>query len=208
MNTFEQFSEELNHLVPFRIRFKDESWEMQVLNLLVMWFCPEFLTRFTTVVGSTIYFPSRLYVKHHPRSAIRTLAHEAVHLLDAQRWGFGTLALGYLFPQVLGAGVLFFPWIGPYALIFLVFLAPWPAPFRFYFEARAYAMDYLTSDPYFREATLQGIARHFESWDYYRMFPFPDQVEEQVRHWAERAEGGEDKNLLRVLLIYEMATSR
>ena len=206
MNTFEQFAEELQQLTPYRIRFKDEAWEMQLLNLLVMWFCPEFLTRYTTVIGRTIYFPNRLYVRHHPRSAMRTLAHEAVHLLDQRRWGTGLFALSYLFPQVLGLGLFLFPWIGAYAFLFLIFVAPWPAPFRYYFEARAYALDYLTAAPPFRDATLRGIAHQFESWDYYRMYPFPDAVEAKVLHWARQAEEGNDKNLLKVLLIYEMAT--
>ncbi len=206
MKAFEQFEAELQRITPYRIRYKDEAWEMQLLYLLVFWFCPDFLTRFTTVVGKTIYFPTRQYLEHYPQVAIRTLAHEAVHLLDQQRWGRGIFILSYLFPQIFSLGIFLFPFIGPFALLFLLFLAPWPAPFRAHFEARAYAMDYLTSEPRLRPATLEGIVKRFSNSDYYRMFPFPDQVKASVMHWVHLAESGKDPELLKVLLIYEMAT--
>ena len=157
MRTFEQFEAELKRLTPYRIRFKDEAWEMQALYLFVFWFCPDFLTRFTTVIGRTIYFPNRQYLERYPQVATRTLAHEAVHLLDQQRWGKGLFILSYLFPQILSLGVFLFPFMGPFSLLFLLFLAPWPAPFRAHIEARAYAMDYLTSEPRLREATLKEL---------------------------------------------------
>jgi hypothetical protein len=204
MTTFDQFTAELQKVIPFRIRYKDESWEMQVLNLFVMWFCPAFMTRFTTVIGSTIYFPTRHYQQQYPQSAMRTLAHEVVHLLDAERTSLPLFMLGYLFPQVLALGVLTFPILGPWALLFLVFAAPWPAPFRYHFESRAYAMDYLTAPLPQRAAVLEGMTRHFAGWDYYCMYPFPEQVASQILHWAECAERSQDNDLLKVLLIYEM----
>lgn len=205
MNSFDAFATELRRLVPFRIRYKDEAWEMYLLNLAVVWFCPGFMTRFTTVIGSTIYFPSRQDSQQHPQAAMRTLAHEAVHLLDAERVGLPWFMLGYLFPQVLTLGVFSFPWLGAWAFLFLLFALPWPAPFRFLFESRAYALSYLTLPAIQRPYTLANICHHFDSWDYYRMYPFPAQVEAQVRHWAAQAEQGQDKDLLKVLLIYEMA---
>jgi hypothetical protein len=206
MTDFDQFSAELKQLTPFRIRYKDEAWEMQALNLLVMWFCPQFMNRFTTVIGSTVYFPSRLYVERYPQSAMRTLAHEVVHILDAERVGFPAFMLSYLFPQGLVAGVFTFPWLGPWAFLCLLFALPWPSPFRFYFESRAYALDYLTLPPEQRPAALTGMTRQFGNWDYYRMFPFPQAVRQRILHWAEEAETGRDKTLLKVLLVYEMAS--
>jgi hypothetical protein len=205
MTAFDQFSAELQQLTPFRIRYKDEAWEMQALNLLVMWFCPQFMSRFTTVIGSTIYFPSRLYLQRYPKSAMRVLAHEVVHILDAERVSFPAFMLGYLFPQILTLGVFAFPWLGPWALLFLLFALPWPAPFRFHFESRAYALDYLTTEASHREAALEGISHQFGNWEYYRMYPRPEAVARQVKHWAQQAETGEDKTLLKVLLVYEMA---
>jgi hypothetical protein len=47
---------------------------------------PDFMTRFTTVVGSTVYLPRP--VRELPRDMLAgILAHELVHQLDQQRWG-------------------------------------------------------------------------------------------------------------------------
>ncbi|MEM7657914.1 MAG: hypothetical protein AAF399_17445 [Bacteroidota bacterium] len=204
MTSFEHLQQELQQLAPFRIKYKDEAWEMQLLNVLVFWFCPTFLTRYTTVIGSTIYFPSRSYIRLHPESAMRTLAHEVVHLMDAERYSFLGFSLAYLFPQVLVLGVFSFPWLGWWAMGFVLFALPMPAPFRFYFESRAYALDLLTGKRENRRATLLQATQHFSSWDYYHMYPFPDQVMQTIQYWAEKAERGEDPDLLKVLLVYEL----
>ncbi|RMG76004.1 MAG: hypothetical protein D6722_00095 [Bacteroidetes bacterium] len=204
MNPFDQLSHELQAIAPFRIRYKDEAWEMQLLNVLVFWFCPGFLSHFTTVIGSTIYFPSRDYVARYPRSAMRSLAHEAVHLRDAHRLSFPLFMALYLFPQGLALGVLLFPFLGPWALLFLLFLLPIPAPGRFWLEARAYAMDYLTAEPGRQAATLDWAVAHFSGWNYYRMFPFSDWVRAAIVRHARQAEGGQDKDLMKILLIYEL----
>ncbi|MEM7369321.1 MAG: hypothetical protein AAF587_12030 [Bacteroidota bacterium] len=206
MSQFDKLSQELQKLVPFRIRYKDESWEMQLLNLFVLWFCPSFLTNYTTVIGSTIYFPNRSYIHQHPESAMRTLAHEVVHLADASKWSFPLFSAAYLFPQILVLGVLSFPLLGFWALLFLLFAFPIPAPFRFYFESRAYALDLLTTPELNRKEVLHRVSKHFGSWDYYRMYPFPDQVQSSIQHWADKAESGEDKTLLKVLLVYELVS--
>ena len=41
-----------------RIAFKDESFLMKLLGFL-LFFTKEFMTRFTTTIGNTVYFPSR-----------------------------------------------------------------------------------------------------------------------------------------------------
>ncbi len=203
MERFDRLVQEFQALVPFRIRYKEEAWEMQFLQALIGWFCPGFLTRFTTVIGSTVYFPNRAYVELYPEAAMRTLAHEAVHLMDADRLSWPVFGFAYLFPQILAAGVLLFPWLGLWALAFLVFLLPIPAPFRARFEARAYALDMLTARPDQRQDCVEGAIQHFESWNYYRMYPFPDLVEEQLYYWAETIESGQEKTLLKILLVYE-----
>ncbi|MEL6135685.1 MAG: hypothetical protein AAFR59_20180, partial [Bacteroidota bacterium] len=200
--------DELQQVVPFHIKFKDESWEMQVLNVFIVWFNPNFMTSFTTVIGNTIYFPNRSYIAHYPQSAMRTLAHETVHLLDAEEHGYVRFSLSYLFPQILASGVLLFPFLGFYSLLFLLFLLPFPAPFRAKYEARAYAIDILTSLPSQRHAVMDRIIELFTGWDYYRMFPFKEQTEEQLMHWVHEAEAGRDPALMRVLLVYEMVADQ
>jgi hypothetical protein len=205
MRAFEHFCAELQTLAPFRIRYKDQSWEMQLLGLLVLPFCPDFLTRYTTVLGQTVYFPSRAFVEADPERALRIMAHEAVHLLDFKRFGPVPFALAYLFPQVLTLGVFAFPWLGLWSLSFLFFLLPLPAPFRFWAESRAYALELLTYPRANRARRLREVSQHFFSWSYYKMYPFSPQVSEAIEGWVQQAEQGEDRDLLKLLLIYEWA---
>ncbi|MEM8897240.1 MAG: hypothetical protein AAGC85_04015 [Bacteroidota bacterium] len=203
---FDRLVEEYQQVIPFQIRFKDESWEMQLLNIFLVWFCPGFLTSYTTVIGSKIYFPSERFIQEDPNRAIRILAHELVHLLDAEKSSTPVFMLGYVFPQVLALGVFLFPLIGFWALAFWVFLLPIPSRFRFHYEARAYAIDYITYPYLDREAYLDRITEHFSGWGYYKMFPYPEEAKDTIMHWVEQAENGSDPILTKVLLVYEMVS--
>lgn len=95
------FEDEVRALVPgFRVAYKDETGWMKALAAVVKPFNPDFLTRYTTTVGKTVYFPSRQVYEASPKGSITVLAHELVHLLDDQAhpWLF---RLSYLFPQAL-----------------------------------------------------------------------------------------------------------
>ncbi|MCI4669141.1 MAG: hypothetical protein MRZ79_13480 [Bacteroidia bacterium] len=203
---FDYLVEELEKVAPFKIKFKDESWEMHLLNVLVFWFNPGFLTQYTTVIGKTIYFPDKNYIRYNETSAMKTLVHEMVHILDARNQGVGFFALGYLFPQILTLGVFAFPFLGWWSLLFLIFALPIPAPFRAESEARAYALDVLLAHPYDHEDILNRIANLFTSWDYYRMSNSPKWVVERIRYWMDATESGaaSAKAMTTVLLIYEM----
>ncbi|WNJ18602.1 hypothetical protein [Pontibacter sp. G13] len=206
MESFDKLVAELNAIAPFRIRYKDESWEMQILNLFAVWFCPTFLTHYTTVVGSTVYFPSRAYVRMYPDRAMRVLAHEAVHLLDMERYHPAAFMVSYLFPQIFAIGVFSFPWLGAWSLLFLLFLLPIPAPFRAFFEARAFAISLLAAPAEDREQELARCMDQFSNSSYYFMYPFDDQVKEQILKWIAEAETGRDPDLLKILLVYEMVS--
>ncbi len=204
MTEFDILERELQQISPFRIKYKDESWEMKLLYLFIWWFCPNFMTSFTTVIGNTIYFPDRDFIRLHENSAMRILAHEFVHLLDAEEWSEPAFMISYLFPQIFAVGVCSFPYAGWYALFFLLFLLPFPAPFRFHFESRAYAIDILTSPMMYREQMIKKCAQYASSWSYYKMFPFHMLAEQQIKKWVLKAEKGEDKILSKILLVYEM----
>jgi hypothetical protein len=179
MYNFDEFVNRLCGVIPLKIKYKDESWEMKVLNYFVKWFNPTFMTNFTTVIGYTVYFTSRTYIKSYPRQAAQTLAHEAVHLLDTQRLGFPIFAFAYLFPQILAVFALLFP-INIYFLLFLLFILPFPAPFRAYLEARAYAIDILSG-----RRKVDEVLFYFTNWDYYKMYPFDNQSKSLIKFWVE-----------------------
>ena len=203
MQKFEQLAEAFRQFIPFKIRYKNESKFMKGLFLLLKPFCPTFQTNFTTVIGSTIYFPSREFVQNAPHSAMRILSHEVVHLLDQQKFSKPVFMLSYLFPQLLALGVFSFPFIDWWSLWFLIFLLPLPAPFRFYFEARGYAMNVLTASESHKETVLLFSKQQFSSWNYYKMFPFQKTTEKSIRNWVKKAEKGQDKILCKVLFTFE-----
>ena len=201
MKKIEAFLEEIKKDIPVRICYKDQSVFMKWLNPFVSLFTKDFMTRFTTTIGYTVYFPSQEYVKRDENNALQILAHEAVHLLDTKKWSRPVFMTTYLFPQILALGIFFFPWLGITSLFFLLFLLPLPAPFRFFWESRGYTIDIITS----KNNAFEAYIKYFTGWDYYMMFPFPKLVSRVFNHWVEKIESREDKILLKVWLIYEMA---
>jgi hypothetical protein len=126
-----------------KIKYKDESNLMSFLG----WFSPNFYENMTTVIGQTIYFPSKEKLEKDYPQGLRILAHEFVHLVDREQEKFGMFELKYLFPQILAMfSLLSFAaywniWLLLF-LLFLVFLVPGiPSPCRTYFEANGYAMN-------------------------------------------------------------------
>ena len=127
---------------PINIAFKDESMFMRLLSYL-LFFNPEFMTKYVTVIGKTIYFPNKEYIENEEVFG-QILCHEFVHMMQAKRYG-AFYYLGYLFPQILAIFslltlplVLLFGNYGFIALAFLLFLLPLPAYFRMRFELEAY----------------------------------------------------------------------
>jgi hypothetical protein len=83
----------------FSLRFKDESSLMKALGFLVSPFNPKFQDM-TTVLGQTVYFPSRIGYESDPTRSFVTLFHESVHMWDGENnpaW----FRVSYLFPQIL-----------------------------------------------------------------------------------------------------------
>lgn len=130
------------------VGYKDESWFMRLLGWL-LFFCPTFMTEYSTTIGRTVWFPSRPYVMRDPRAAFEVLAHELTHMdrYGKSAWRFLWFSIRYLFPQCLGflsLGMLSAIWVGWWGLLFGVFLfafLPWPSPGRVREEVRGYAMS-------------------------------------------------------------------
>lgn len=201
---FDSLVEEFQKIIHFEIKYKHESDFMYLVNFFVKWFCPTFMADYTTVIGNTIYFPSRKFVFESENSSMRILAHEIVHLLDQKRVSKPIFMFGYLFPQILVLGIFSFPWLGWWALAFLLFTLPIPAPFRFHFEVRAYAISMMTAPKSRRTAVLNHAVSQFTGWNYYKTFPFPKSAKKELLKWYHEADAGTDRILVKVLLIYEM----
>ena len=192
---FEEFLVELRQHNKIDIKYKDESLLMKNLNKVVGIFAKDFMTKFTTTIGSTVYFPSRKFVKENEFVSVQILAHEYVHILDSKK--HKSFSISYLFPQILALlslltipVVLIYGSIGWLFLLFLIMLAPFPAYWRMKWEARGYEMSIFViynilkkrtletdSRKNFIENTLNVVAedineKSFEGWSYYKMWPW------------------------------------
>jgi len=171
-----------------KFKFKDESRFMRFLGVMLL-FNPKFMTSYTTVIGNTVYFPSKKWMHENESSAAAVLCHELVHVDDGKRVGKLTFALSYLFPQLLALFALSSFVIGPWGLLFLVFLGPWPAPFRAFWELRGYLMtDMVRMRQTGKYSRLEWIIGQFTSGTYYFMWQFPKHLEEEIENNRELIE--------------------
>lgn len=103
-----------------RLVHKDEVPWMRTLSRGLSPIVPDFQTRFTTVIGSTVYLPAPLQALRRDDLA-ETLGHEFVHQLDQKRWG-------------------------PAFYLSYVLAGPTGRTARAYWERRAYAVDLMIAN--------------------------------------------------------------
>lgn len=164
-----------------QIKYKDQSIFMKILGIL-LFFNKDFMTSYTTTIGSTVYFPTEKFVKARPVSTSVILLHELVHIHDSKKVSKPFFGFLYLFPQILillCIPLFFFFW--KVALILLILFAlPLPAYFRMYYEKRAYmtslyvinALSKRLSFNIDLNASKEGFLTQFKSRYYYFMWPF------------------------------------
>lgn len=162
------------------IKYKDESLFMKILSKL-MFYNNKFMTDYTTTIGSTVYYPSKEYLKISPISSAVVLLHELVHMYDSNKSNKFIFGFLYLFPQILA--LLFFPMLfisWKIAIFFLLFLLPIPAYFRMKYEKRAYltslyVIHVLSIKKNFAvmlEKQKDNYLQYFKNSDYYFMWIF------------------------------------
>lgn len=153
----------------FRVAYKDESRGQRALGRLVGLWNPHYLTRYTTVLGRTVWMPSRAWrAQRSPRDLYLLLRHEAVHLRDMRRFPIlFQLSYALLLPAVL--------------------------TLRAVWELRAYDETVRATvelDGALSEEQLEYIVGCFTGPDYLFMFPFPKPLRRHFRAVAERASAG------------------
>jgi hypothetical protein len=131
---------------------------------------------------------------------LSTLAHEAQHIWDHQRWyGHVFFAVGYVVPQVLAVGALLSLlaiWFSNWwllSLLCLIFLAPIPAPFRMIIERRGYLMSLACAWWMHKNDTIEEKywpVATFASSDYYFMWPFRKHLVKWFRSGLEQIKNG------------------
>lgn len=192
----------------FRVRRKEESWLMRVLNKL-LFFTPDFMDRYTTTVGNTVYLTENLW-SVNSIWAVSTLAHEARHVYDKRRFSMGLFGFGYLFPQILGvlAFLAFFSW---WFLAALAFLAPIPAFFRMRIERQGYLMTLCVSWWISGEGAawseLPRVLHQFTGPAYYFMWPFRNGLEKWFRRTLPEVARFPSRNNALYILVFDFITA-
>lgn len=183
----------------FNIKFKDESLFMKILGVLVWIYNKRFMSEYTTVIGKTIYFPSRKWVDEDQYSLPIIIAHEMVHMQDKKKLNSyfpGLYSFLYLAPQILALLSLFafFAFINInflFCLLFLIFLLPIPSPGRSWIEARGYAMNLYVEEYLFGNSPTflaEYVTYYFSGSEYYFMWPFPNSVKNKLLENYKNAE--------------------
>jgi hypothetical protein len=127
--------------------FKGDSRLMKAIGfvLRVLRINREFLTEYTSTLGSTIYYPSREWLASKDERVLTSLiAHEVTHIIDQRELGSIRYVLMYLSPQIFGIlGLLslagFWNPLAFYFAAFFLCLGPWKSPGRQWVEVRGYA---------------------------------------------------------------------
>lgn len=178
-------------LYDVEVSFKNESKLMRLLSWL-LFFNKKFMTKYITVIGKTVYFPSREWLEKNRESAARIMCHEMVHIGDEKMVGSAVFRLSYLFPQCMSIFALMGFFVGPIALIFLLFLLPLPAPFRTFWELRGYAMtDAVLFKKYNQFADDDFLTKQFTTSKYYFMWPMKKTLWTEIEKNRERIKSGE-----------------
>jgi len=182
----QEFVDYARQYIPkFKIAFKDKSKFMKLLSV-ILFFLPSFMTRYTTTIGYTVYFPSETNLDKNPEGNLRVLAHEFVHMMDYKKYNI-LFSLGYIFPHIFAVFSLFalmaisFSNLWLLSLLMLLLALPLPAYFRMYFELRGYTMsaafNVWTGSNFPKEDWLLSI---FAGSSYYFMWPFKDNMKKRM----------------------------
>ena len=161
----------------FKVAFKDKSLFMKLLSY-VLFFNKEFMTRYITTIGYTVYVPTEAEYLANPENYLHILTHEFVHMMDYKKYNL-LFSLSYMLPQslaifsLLSFVAIHYSLLWLLCLFFLVFAAPLPAYFRSHWELRGYTMsaafDYWK---YNSLATPDVYLDRFTDSGYYFMWPF------------------------------------
>ena len=163
----------------FEMCIKSESRYLRLLNMVVKWFNPRFMTDYVTTIYPNVYFPE------YNNEDWKVLTHEFVHLTHAKKSKI-LFNLKYLFPQNL-ALLSLLSVFNTYHLLWLFFLAPLPAYFRMKEELDGYTMSMAIN--YWRYGSIKQeqidwVRHQFLSSAYYFMWPFKKYITKKVTERA------------------------
>lgn len=196
MSQAQDFVTHAQKYVPkFKVAFKNKSLFMKLLSY-VLFFNKEFMTRYITTIGYTVYVPTEEEYTANPDKYLHILTHEFVHMMDYKKFNL-LFSLSYLLPQLLAVFSLLsfiaihhsLLWL--FSLSFLVFATPLPAFFRSHWELRGYTMsaafDYWQSN--YSHPPTDYLDRFTDS-GYYFMWPFKKNMTNRLQAMFDKIKDG------------------
>lgn len=181
----------LSEKLKVKIINKKDSKLMKLISY-VLFFNKNFMIKFTTTIGRTIYV-SKAFEESENIAKIITLLHEFVHIQQNNEDVLHKVK--YLFPQILFIlAFILFPFIGFLSLFFILFaVLPLPAYFRMKSEIEAYGLNLYLFDKsglYQMDHELQHCVQQFTTSNYFFMWPFEDKVrKELLKSWHNIVDG-------------------
>lgn len=154
MTRFDRF---IKQFPDVKIKFKNESYFMNILGFL-LFFNKEFMDRYITTIGNTVYFPNPEYLNLNPTESMLITCHEYQHIRDNKLLN-KLYPLAYLSPQIFSLFILSVFFIGWWALLFLLFLLPLPSYGRMWVERRGYIMTLFATNEIYKEFGLSSQER-------------------------------------------------
>lgn len=187
MSQIQDFIKYAQQFVPkFRVGFKDKSKFMKFISYL-LFFNKEFMTRYITTIGYTVYVPNETEYNANPDAYEHILTHEFVHMMDYKKYGL-LFSLSYLLPQLLASlsllSLIAIHHSSAWALfvLCLLFFAPLPAYFRSHWELRGYTMSAAFNYwKYNYLATPADYLDRFTGSGYYYMWPFKNNMSNRLQ---------------------------
>ena len=186
----------------FNIVDKRKSKLMRALSK-VLFFNKNFMTRYITVIGNTVYIPTKDWVKEDAYRALSVFCHEWVHMKDNRRLG-PLFKLLYLSPQIFSFLAVLGFW-NPLWLLFLICLLPVPSPTRSELEMRGYAVTMAVNWWLLEiKPNYEWYSKQFTSSAYYWMDPFKKDILKDLKKEFERIQKQElrdhEKQILEILI--------
>lgn len=184
----------------FEIIYKDESKLHRFLSMLTFWMWRKnddtekwenlYMTKYISVIGHKVAFPSRSWHEEHPYPW-KIIAHEGQHMWDDARLPV-VYRLGYMLPQLLVTLVLGAFW-NLWFLCALLAGLPLLSPGRSWAEKRGYTMNIACNywvHGSVLDSTLEWITEQFTGSYYYFMWPFKKLTWKYFQKQKERVKSG------------------
>lgn len=210
----EAYSDFLADKLGIRIVAKEDSKLMRVFAVFVQLFNKEFMERYITTIGSSVYWPRLGRFGKNANNDISVLFHEGQHAWDFKHHPL-RMWLGYIFPQLLvllTVLAVLAAWLSNWWLLCLlcvVMIAPIPAPFRLWSEQRGYSCTIafrIWSGGDTNSGFFDYIAHQFTGSHYYYMWPWHRDMMKRLAATEQRIRRGELTEVQR--LTYEFLQQR